>query len=362
MSQDRDIVDQVFSQVDSLYNKSSRVVSSVKDVVMDTVTHIGGDSQAESALTDRSKDRVGNAVIRSLGSLGGSVYKQLGSVLFGCGVSAVFVVLFWRTGQLLHFPGHLPKSQSQCCLVLGDMHDPIIRSQVMDLYRRRFTVFVCSRDAQSYREHEEDDDFLIHIDPSSSADLASFLKCLNSTHKLASILFMPNLAYHPSGEVSLNQLESEIHSNTLLYYATLMKLLPHLPQHNVQLILFDPSLTYNLKAAHHSVEILVSGIVKSIYQSLARRNKLSVYMIHLGILQLTAQPSNYKFLNLKGSNVNSALLQPIYRLIMAHNGNILLRSWLWLFTLGSWNRNFYCGRYSWLSTFPLASPLIKRWI
>lgn len=360
MSQDRDIVDQVFSQVDSLYNRSSRVMSSVKDAVVDTVTHIGGDTKVDAALTS-SKEQAGNSVLGSLGSFGGSLYRQLGTVLLGCGASAVFVVLFWRTGQLLHFPEHLPKSQSQCCLVLGDMHDPIIRSQVMDLYRRRFTVFVCSRDAQSYREHEEDDDFLIHIDPSSSADLASFLKCLSSTHELASILLMPNLAYHPSGEVSLNQLESEIHSNTLLYYSTLMKLLPHLPSRNVQLILFDPSLTYNIKAAHHPVEILVSGIMKSINQSLSRHSKLNVYMVHLGILQLTAQPSNYKFLNLKGSNVNSCLLQPVYRLIMAHNGNILLRLWLWILTWGSWNRNWYCGRYSWLSTFPLASPLIKRW-
>ncbi|GAV55399.1 hypothetical protein ZYGR_0AV00300 [Zygosaccharomyces rouxii] len=357
----QDIVDQVFDRVDSLYNKGSKVVSSVQDAVSNTVSQIGGDTQWEAELAARSREEAGSPILRSFSSLGSAIYRQLsGKMVIGCGFSAVMAVLFWRKEKLLGLPEHLPKNQPKCCLVLGDMHDPIIRSQVMDLYRRRFTIFVCSRDAPSYREHEEDDDFLVHLDPTSSSDLANFVQSLNSTYELASILFMPNLSYHPSGEMSLSQLETEIRSNTLLYFYTLMKLLPHLPR--TQVILFDPSLTYNMKVPHHPVEIIVSGIVKSVYQSLARHKKLDLYLVHLGILQLTAQPSNYKFLNLKGSNINTALLEPVYRLVMAYNGNILRRMWLWIVTLGSLNHHLYCGKYSWISTFPLITPLIKKWI
>lgn len=357
----QDIVDQVFDRVDSLYSRGSGVVSSVQDAVSNTVSHMGRDSQWETELAARGKEEAGNSMGKSIWSLGSGLYRHLGGkTIFGFGFSALMVVLFWQKGNLLGFPEHLPKNQEKCCLVLGNMHDPIIRSQVMDLYRRRFTVFVCSKDAPSYREHEEDDDFLVHLDPTSSDDLAHLVESLNSTHQLASILFMPNLSYHPSGEVSLSQLEVEIRSNALLYFHTLMKLLPHLPR--TQLILFDPSLTYNMRIAHHPVEILVSGVIKSIYQSLARHEKLDLYLVHLGILQLTAQPSNYKFLNLKGSNINTALLEPVYRLIMAYNGNILRRLWLYTITLGSLNHHWYCGKYSWISNFAFSTSLIRRWI
>lgn len=356
----QDIVDQVFDRVDSLYNKGSKVVSSVQDTVSNTVSQFGGDSQWNAELVAKSQEDAGNPIVESLSALGGAIYGKLTSKVFlGCGFSAVMAVLFWRKDILLGLPEHLPKNQPKCCLVLGDMHDPIIRSQAMDLYRRRFTIFVCSRDAPSYREREEDDDFLVHIDPNSPGDLANFVQSLNSTYELASILFMPNLSYHPSGEINLSQLETEIRSNTLLYFCTLMKLLPHLPR--TQLILFDPSLTYNMKVPHHHVEIIISGIIKSVYQSLARNNKLDIYLVHLGILQLAAQPSNYKFLNLKGSNVNTSFLEPVYGLIMAYNGNILRKIWLWVITLGSLNRHWYCGKYSWFSTLPFVAPLIKKW-
>lgn len=357
----QDIVDQVFDRVDSLCNRGSKVVSSVQDAVSSTVSHISGDAQWEAELAARTQEEAGNPAIKSLTSLGSAFYEKLtNKTVIGCGVSAVMAILFWHKERLLGLPEHLPKNQPKCCLVLGDIHDPIIRSQVMDLYRRRFTIFVCSRDAPSYREHEEDDDFLVHIDPTSSSDLANFIQSLNSTYELASVLFMPNLSYHPSGEMNLSQLETEIRSNTLLYFCTLMKLLPHLPR--TQVILFDPALTYNMKVPHHHVEILVSGIVKSVYHSLTRHAKLDLYLVHLGILQLTAQPSNYKFLNLRGSNVNTALLEPVYKLVMAYNGNILRRMWLWLVTLGSLNHHWYCGKYSWISTFPFITPLIKKWI
>lgn len=361
-SQDQDIIDRVFTAGYSLFSKGNTTIADVADRVITTVKQVGEKTGIDKASILEENRKLDNSCF-SGHYLSWSRFQRR-NILFGIGITASAVVLFWQCKHLLEVPQHLPQSEKKCVLVLGDMHDPIIRSQVMDLYRRRFVVFVCSRNAKTYRDHEEEDDFLHHIDPTSSTDLAVLVgylaKSRENNYKLASILFMPNLAYYPSGEVSLTQLESEIHSNALLYYATLLKLLPHLQNQVVQLVLFNPSLSYNIGIAHHPVEIFISGFITSIYQSLRKHNKINVYMVHLGILQLAAQPSNYKYLKKSGSNINDSLLLPVYKLIMTHNRNWIVSIWQRIKTFGSLSHHLYCGRFSFLSKLIIFSPFVEK--
>lgn len=362
-SGDRDIVDKLFSAGSSLISRGNEVISNVAERVVSKVKEAQGKDvdrlqsvQKGSKLSELWKSFYG-AVSRS--------YGQKQRTLVTLGVTAGAVVLFWQCKLLLDVPKRLQSSQSNCVLVLGDMRDPIVRSQVMDLYRRGFTVFVCSANAKAFRARQEDDDFLRHIDPGSASDLASFAKLVTGANneesfKLASILFMPNLAYYPPGDMSTSQLGSELKSNVLVYYSALVQLLPYLRSSAVQLILFNPSLSLNLGIPHHPTELFISSLMHAIHQSLRDYRGLNVSMIHVGALKLGAQPSNYKYLSLKGSNINESLLKPVYELIMIYNGNWIQRVWFWVRTGGSLRRNMYCGRFSYLARIPFLGSLIKK--
>lgn len=361
-SQDQDIIDKVFTAGYSLFSKGNTTIADVADRVITTVKQVSEKTGIDQASIVENNRKLAENYFS--GGRSSWFRFQRKNLLFGIGLTASAVILFWQCKHLLEIPQRLPQSEKKCVLVLGDMHDPIIRSQVMDLYRRRFVVFVCSKNAKKYRDHEEEDDFLHHVDPTSSTDLAEFVGYLSKSsenhYKLASILFMPNLAYYPTGEVSLTQLESEIYSNALLYYSTLLKLLPHLQNQVAQLVLFNPSLSYNIGVAHHPVEIFISGFITSIHQSLRKHRKLIVYMIHLGILQLAAQPSNYKYLKKSGSNINESLLVPVYKLIMTHNRNWIVSIWQRIKTFGSLSHHLYCGRFSFMSKLPIFSLFVEK--
>ena len=270
------------------------------------------------------------------------------------GVSATAIILFWKLKQVLAVPSHVPEQGSQCVLVLGNLNDPIVRSQVMDLYRRRFTVFVCS-ESDSFREYEAETQFIIPMQPSSPTDLQKFTDFLTNG-ELASILFMPNLSYQPPGLLSVETLQYEIRSNILINYNTLIRLLPYLPNRKVQLILFNPSLTYNLQLTENTAELFISGFIDSIFHSLKNYGSLSVLMVRLGLFQVRGQSSNYKYLELKGSDISTGLHKPVYELIMSYNGNLAQRWFIYLSTFFGKFRVYYLGKYSYLSSwsfFPL---------
>lgn len=362
-SGDRDIVDRLFSVGYNVISRGNEAVSDVAGKVVDKVRQVQGKDVKK--LESLQLDSKSPGVWKSLGGVVSWSYGQRQRALVGASITAGAIVLFWQCKQLLKVPERLPSSQSRCVLIFGDMRDPIVRTQVMDLYRRGFTVFICSTNAKAFRERQEDDDFLRHIDPGSASDLASFVRFLAKSGegepcKLASILFMPNLAYYPPGDMSTSQLASEIRSNVLVYYSTLVEILPHLESSTVQLILFNPSLSLNLAVPHHPAELFISGLMSSINQTMKRYHRLKVSMVHVGALKLGAQPSNYKYLNLRGSNINDSLLKPVYNLIMSYNGNRMQRLWLWITTGGSLQRNLYCGRFSYLSKIPILTSIIKN--
>lgn len=137
----------------------------------------------------------------------------------GLSLSATSLCLYLGYRTFLKLPPHLPEAESKVVLIFGDMNDPIARNQVMDLYRRRFIVYVCTENADVYKKHEEDQDFVYYIDPTCGKDLEAFYP---DVPRLASILFMPRLSYHPSGIISCDSLESEIHSSIFVYYQALL--------------------------------------------------------------------------------------------------------------------------------------------
>ncbi|CAI1718517.1 hypothetical protein SEUBUCD646_0O01860 [Saccharomyces eubayanus] len=274
----------------------------------------------------------------------------------GLGLSATSLCLYLGYRTFLKLPPHLPEAESKAVLIFGDMNDPIARNQVMDLYRRRFIVYVCTENADVYKKHEEDQDFVYYIDPTCEKDFEAFYR---EVPRLASILFMPRLSYHPSGIISCDSLESEIHSSIFVYYQALLNVIPHLKK-KTQLILFDPSLTSELNLIHHSTEIISSGIINSLFNIFQRHQRLSVFLIKLGILQIGSQPSNYKFLNTSGSDIHKALHYPVYKMIMDANGYKVRQFFNWLVTLGGWNTVYHCGRFSYLATWPFASFIFNR--
>ncbi|CAI4051494.1 hypothetical protein N7582_005213 [Saccharomyces uvarum] len=274
----------------------------------------------------------------------------------GLSLSATSLCLYLGYRTFLKLPPHLPEAESKVVLIFGDMNDPIARNQVMDLYRRRFIVYVCTENADVYKKHEEDQDFVYYIDPTCGKDLEAFYP---DVPRLASILFMPRLSYHPSGIISCDSLESEIHSSIFVYYQALLTVIPHLKK-KTQLILFDPSLTSELNLTHHSTEIITSGIINSLFKIFQRHQRISVSLIKLGILQIGSQPSNYKFLNTPGSDIHKALHYPVYKMIMGANGYKARRFLNWLSTLGGWNTVYHCGRFSYLVSWPFASFIFNR--
>lgn len=191
----------------------------------------------------------------------------------GLGLSATSLCLYLGYRTFLKLPPHLPEAESKAVLIFGDMNDPIARNQVMDLYRRRFIVYICTENADVYKKHEEDQDFVYYIDPTCEKDFEAFYR---EVPRLASILFTPRLSYHPSGIISCDSLESEIHSSIFVYYQALLNVIPHLKK-KTQLILFDPSLTSELNLIHHSTEIISSGIINSLFNIFQRHQRLSVF-------------------------------------------------------------------------------------
>ncbi|QLQ78435.1 hypothetical protein HG537_0A06820 [Torulaspora globosa] len=357
-SSDQDFIDRLFSAGHLVFLKGSQAVNGVVGKVLRKVQEgrngdlvaLGSDSGAIGRW-----DRVKQVLLLDR--------EQQKRTLLGLGVAIGSVVLLWQARVLWSVPPRLAASQTKCVLAFGDMRDPIVRSQVMDLYRRGFMVFMCSTNAGGFRERQEDDDFLRHIDPHSADDMASFIQFIEKSGdhqcQLASILFMPSLAYYPAGEVSLNRLESELRSNVLVYYSVLVEVVRRISGPKIQVILYNPSLSFNLAVSHQPAELFVSALMTGVHQSLKRHRRLNVYTIHVGALKLGAQPSNYKYLSLHGSNINDELLKPVYNLIMTHNGNFVQRSWLWITTLGSLRCDYYYGKYSRLSKVPIISRFIN---
>ncbi|EDO19587.1 hypothetical protein Kpol_1018p124 [Vanderwaltozyma polyspora DSM 70294] len=365
MASDKDLVDKIFDTGYNLFSSGSELASSVKSKVLTAIKDSGDDDVVNVISKGNYLPRTtNNNPPTNISKFVTGVYDRLNfKVFLGIGISATSVLLFWKLTKALSVPQYLTQPQLKCVLIFGDMHDPIVRSQVMDLYRRRFIVFVCTEHANQYKEKDNGDEFLRFIDPLSVNDLSNFLEFLRKPHsnpvELVSILFMPNSSYYPSGEISLDQLERELHSNILLYYNALSKIVPHIRNETTQCILFNPSLSSNLGIAHHSAEIIASGMVQSISKTLESYNTLSIYHVNLGIIQIGGQPSNYKYLNLEGAPISSSLLTPTFKLIMYHSGNLLQKFILKIVTFGGLSRTFYFGRYSWVSSSVIGRLIIK---
>lgn len=361
MQSEKDFVEKVFDTGYSLVHSWNQLAENIKDRALKTLKHANENNVNEllaSHVPDGKSGPFRNFRMSSV------MPTNWNKVFWGLGITASSVILFWQIKKCTKVLPCLPRLEQKCILVFGDVRDPIVRSQVMDLYRRRFVVFICSKHAAQYREKEEEDDFLRHIDPNSANDLSNFIDYLKKTKeeevRLVSILFMPNLAYYPMGDISLSQLEKEIHSNVLVYFNALIKFVPHIKNKNTQCILFNPVISYNMEFAHHSAELFVSGLINSVIRSLKTCNNLSVYTANIGILQIASQPSNYKYLNMKGTNISDGLLTPIYKLIMYHNGNWFQRLLKEFYTLGGFCQNYYFGKYSWLSSVPIFRMLIRN--
>lgn len=303
--------------------------------------------------------------------------RQLGSYLWtkryfflvGLGVSSTGFLLYSASRHLLTtLPTHL-EDDNQVLFVLGDIRDPVVRNQVNELYRRRFIVFVCKRKLK-YGTGEPEDDFTIddltsddggiYFIDSDGPGLASFVQYMNDhpQKQLRSILFMPNVSYYPSGSnLSSSLVQTEIQDNVLNSYAVLEKLLPHFAGNafkKLQLIFFNPSLSKNLNLKHHSIELLVSGLISTFYETMRVENshQCDVYMCHIGILGIGGNASTYKYLSVKGSNISKSLCEPVYRLIIS-------RDYFW-FRLQRWfsGNILYCGKGSTLTSwFGFCCPL-----
>ncbi|CCE61302.1 hypothetical protein TPHA_0A02200 [Tetrapisispora phaffii CBS 4417] len=358
MSSDKDIIDQVFDTGYSVLNKGANIANVVKSEVLNKLDwkHATKDYSPVlvnvSDLDDKTIPFLNNFnfdTIRT--SISSTSIPKLALYL---GISTTSIVLFWKTAKLLTVPDYLPQLERECVLVFGDVRDPIVRGQVMDLYRRRYIVFVCSKHAKQYKEKEEEDDFMHHIDPTSSNDLSYFIDFINRPQgepiKLVSILFMPNLSYYPDGFQPTSKLEKEFNCNVLIHYNALMKIVPYFENKSKQCILFNPSLSYNLNLSTNPTELLISSLMNGVKKNLENVSNLTVYTVNIGILKIGGQASNYKYLKTQGSNINDAMLLPIYKLITHHNGNFVQRTYNWVKTFGYYNTTFYCGRYSWLSS------------
>lgn len=364
MSSNQDFVDKIFSTsykwaqkgldvVDSTSHSVLQSVNGLKDTILDPAN---SDVFPPEAVTTRG---IFHNILPGLNSL--EPIKD--NWMYGLSISATTLLIIWKCRQLLAFPDHVPQTDSRCVLILGDMNDPIVRSQVMDLYRRGFNIFICSENANNFKQFEEETDFIHPINPSSNDDLIKFTDFLTKPNypprKLSSILFMPNLSYQPAGDLSVDAMQYELRSSILIYYNTLMKLLPYLPDPQTQLILFNPSLSYNLQSAHHPTEIFISGFISSIYRSLSQYKSLSVVMVHLGLFQVRGQLSNYKHMNLTGSDISTSLHSQIYKLIIRFNGNAFQKFTQYVSTFGGRCQIYYFGRYSYISTIAIFPSLLN---
>lgn len=244
-------------------------------------------------------------------------------------------------------PAHLKQGDKRCVLLFGQTRDPITRQIVMDLYRRGFVLFVCS-------EHgavQNDDDGLFHIKHEDLHNVVKYLQEENST--LSSILIVPNSAYYPSGAIttlSSTVVQTELEQNVFTHMRALLKLLPHL-NCKLQILMFTPSLPQHFGIPHHSAEYFVSGLMRSFYYAIKNEYpRVSTYLCHLGILKIAGSPSNFKYLSLNGSNMNSSLLTPLYRLIISSSS-----WWLRLREAFSGSQRFF-GKGSWIGYY------LGRWL
>ncbi|SMN18959.1 similar to Saccharomyces cerevisiae YHR017W YSC83 Non-essential mitochondrial protein of unknown function [Maudiozyma saulgeensis] len=365
MSSDQDFVDKLFNASFKLAKKSIDIADSTTHSVINSIGNIKDKVFDSSNIDVFQPETVPTTKGIFSGILPGinSIEPIKENWMYGLSISATALLIIWKWNKLLCLPDHIPQNENMCVLVLGDMSDPIIRSQVMDLYRRRFTVFICSENSSSFKQFEEETDFIHPINPASPSDLAFFTEFITQgsepPRKLASILFMPNLSYQPTGELPVESMQHELKTNILTYYNTLIKLIPHLPNSNTQIILFNPSLTYNLGTTHHTTELFISGFITSVFKALKNYKTLSISMVNLGLFQVRGQLSNYKHMRLTGKDISCGLHTPIYKMIMRHNGNLLQQFVEWLSTCGGKYQIYYLGKFSYLSTLPFAPFLMK---
>ncbi|CAB4254239.1 similar to Saccharomyces cerevisiae YHR017W YSC83 Non-essential mitochondrial protein of unknown function [Maudiozyma barnettii] len=365
MSSDQDFVEKLFNASFKLARKSIDIADNTTHSVINSIGTI-----KDKILDSSEVDVFQPETVTTTKGIFSGMFPGINSVepikenwMYGLSISATALLIIWKWNKLLTLPDHIPQNENLCVLVLGDMSDPIIRSQVMDLYRRRFIIFVCSENSSNFKQFEEETDFIHPINPASPGDLTFFTEFITQVsdppRKLASILFMPNLSYQPTGELSVENMQHELKTNILTYYSTLIKLIPHLPNSNTQIILFNPKLTYNLGTAHHATELFISGFITSIFNALQNYKSLSVSMVNLGLFQVRGQLSNYKHMRLTGNDISSGLHAPIYKMIMRHNGHLLQRFVEHVCTCGGKYQTYYLGKFSYLSSLPFAQLLIK---
>lgn len=358
-----DLVDQVFDLGHTYYEKAYQLATNVGDNALKTVKKLRKNIEDDPIEAINAIEPL-HARIFGHRSHYGSIWTPglkrnlKNHWVLGLSVSVTTFLLSYTLLQALKVPKSISRNETQVILVLGDYGDPIIRSQVLDFYRRNYTVFICSENVDRFKLQQEDFENLYFINPQSNDDLYKFTS-LFETHsspsqvkKLSSIIFTPNLSYFTPGEVSLETLQYEIRSNILINYNTLLKILPHIPKaQTTQLILLNPSLSYNLQNNHHPAEMFISGFITSIYRSLQNYDSLAVFMVHIGLFQVRGQLSNYKYTKWNGSDINKYLHAPLYRLIARYNGNFVQRLCQRIWTLnGNWSI-YYMGRYSLLATF-----------
>lgn len=357
----RDFLDRLFdrghklvTEVGGYVQDSEKIITGKGSKLVDKVLNRG------SKIVDQTNENVSKASIFPRISLLDKVKSSNPWAMLSIPVTSV--ILFWGIYQLRVDPV-LGDEECESALVFGDMRDPIIRGQVMDLYRRGLTVFICLENAGTYKVHNDEDDFLNYIDPKSASDWSKFSEFFKKypKNRLSSILFIPKLSYYPTGVVSVNQLESEIHSNVLLYYSTLVDILPHLPQNpdgrKIPLLIYNPSLSMHMKNREHHVETFISGLINTVFQEFKMSRTLDAFMVHIGLLQLGGQLSNYKYMETNGSNIYNELYWPIYKFIKMKGGNIFQRAYMSITTLFGLYRSMYLGKFSLLYSFPCVSTI-----
>ncbi|KAI8390681.1 related to UPF0744 protein YSD83 [Nakaseomyces glabratus] len=372
MNSDRDFLDKIFDKAHNIVHKVSQYVENSEEAaikngsaILNKILHKGSqviDAGTNTTIPRSDNDNILRNITRLPFTLLSGIHTKRSWSLMA--IPAVSIALYWGSTQLKVRP-ILSTTENQCILVFGDMRDPIIRGQVMDLYRRGFTLFVCLENAGTYKTHNDEDDFLNYIDPKSTSDWAKFSEFFRKfpTNTLPAILLIPKLSYHPTGQVTLEQLENELHSNVLIYYSTLVAISPHLPQNSnsnrIPTLIYNPSLSVNMKNVEHPVEWLISGLMTTIFEELKHSHIFDPYMINVGLFQLGGQLSNYKYLNVKGSNIYNDLYWPIYCFIKMKGGNTFQKLHVAICSLFGLKRTFYLGKFSYLFTLPFTSKLYK---
>ncbi|KAK5963841.1 Ysc83p PWA37_004173 [Arxiozyma heterogenica] len=374
-----DIVDKAFNLGYFWYDKANRLVSNFSENAVKKVNSIKNNIKIysiesnnvikHSILNDNSTRTFGVGKIYKTFYTSG-IGKQISkNWILSAGVTTTAVFLGFKLLQALRISKTISRNETQMILILGDYSDPIIRSQALDFYRRNYTVYICSETADRFKLQQEDFENLYFINPNSEDDLYKFTKLFDShsinntncyNNKLVSIIFTPKLSYFTPGEVSLETLQYEIKANILINYNTLLKIIPHLPRSQVtQLILLNPSLSYNLQNTHHPTEMFISAFITAIYKSLKNYDSLSVFMIHIGLFQVRGQLSNYKYLKWNGSDIGKYLHDPLYELIRRYNGNLLQSLCQRIWTINGYWPVYYMGKYSLLATFNIFPLFMK---